>query len=539
MKRLIYISLLFVFLAACVPVPANTPAPATAAPTAIPPTQPAPAEPPQPWWRDAVFYEIFVRSFNDSNGDGIGDFNGITQKLDYLKTLGITAIWLMPIHPSPSYHGYDVLNFYAVNPQYGSLADFKQLLGAAHAKNIRIIIDLVLNHTSAQHPIFLDAKSNSQSKYRDWYVWSDTNPGSRWVQAGEAYYYAYFWEGMPDLNYRNPEVTLQMEKMSAFWLNSVGVDGFRIDAAKHLIEEGDKLENTPATHAWLQNYYTFYKAENRDAYVVGEVAGAGGSIAKTYENQMDQIFNFELANAFVNSSSGGSSSSVVSSYKFALKEKPDGNYATFLTNHDQNRIMSVLNGDENKAKVAASLLLTGPGTPFIYYGEEIGMQGKKPDEDIRLPMQWTSDLATSGFTSGQPWRNPGLNTSSMNVTVEIGNSNSLYNHYRALIALRLQYHALRTGSVTLLETNNPGVFASLRKQGPETILVLINLTSKPISAYKLTLSDSILTDGQYSPSVILGPKDDLAELQVNTGKFSAYQPLPELPPFSTILALIK
>ena len=214
---------------------------------------------PDAWWRNAVFYEIFVRSFYDSNNDGVGDFNGMAQKLDYIQSLGVNAIWLMPIHPSPSYHGYDVLNYYAVNSQYGTMDDFKNLLAEAHKRDIRIIIDLVLNHTSSQHPFFADANRDVNSAYRDWYVWSN-EPGANFHQGNGGYYYGNFWGGMPDLNYRNPDVTEQMYEVSRYWLEDIGVDGFRIDAAKHIIEEGNKLENTDSTHEWFKEYYAFYKS---------------------------------------------------------------------------------------------------------------------------------------------------------------------------------------------------------------------------------------------------------------------------------------
>ncbi len=237
---------------------------------------------------------------------------------------------------------------------------------------------------------------------------------------------------MPDLNYRNPEVTAQMENMVRFWLKDIGVDGFRIDAAKHLIEEGDKLENTQSTHDWFKGFYTYYKSIDPNAFTVGEAYGAGATLAKSYtDDQLDQIFNFEMSSGFINSVSGGSNSGVTSAIEFPLHRIPDFNFATFLTNHDQNRTMSVFNGDWGKAKAAATLLLTSPGTPFIYYGEEIGMQGKKPDEDIRLPMQWSSE-ANAGFTTGTPWRAPAVDYQKVNVVVQDKDNDSLLNHYRAL-----------------------------------------------------------------------------------------------------------
>jgi glycosidase len=390
MLRVCIAALLLALLASCAP-------PATEVP-------PAPES--HPWWRDAIFYEIFVRSFNDTDGDGVGDFNGITAKLDYLQSLGVDAIWLMPIQPSPSYHGYDVLNYYAVNPEYGSLEDFETLLAEAHQRDMRVIMDFVLNHTSNRHPWFADADGPA-SAHHDWYVWSETAADNHWHPVhGEppAFYYGYFGDHMPDLNYANPEVTKGMEDVARYWLTDIGVDGFRLDAAKHLIEQDGKLEDTPATHDWYKDFYTVYKEANPDAYVVGEVFGAGGLVAKTYTgDQMDQVFNFELASGAVNSASGGANSSINSALKFTLPEMPDGNYATFLTNHDQNRVMSVLQGEVSKARVAAAILLTAPGVPFIYYGEEIGMTGTKPDEDIRRPMQWDAG-PNAGFSTGSPWR---------------------------------------------------------------------------------------------------------------------------------------
>jgi len=238
-----------------------------------------------PWWNDSVFYEIFVRSFYDSDGDGIGDFNGIVEKMDYLNDgnpntstdLGITGIWLMPINPSPSYHGYSVTDYYSVNPEYGTMDDFENFLNEAHKRGIKVIVDLVLNHTSNQHPWFLNA-ADPTSPYHDWYIWSDTDPGyvgswgqEVWFEQGDEYYYSTFSEFMPDLNYTNPEVTQEMQNVVQFWVNEVGVDGFRLDAAKHLIEEGTKQANTISTHSWYEKFRPALKQINPHALVVGEI----------------------------------------------------------------------------------------------------------------------------------------------------------------------------------------------------------------------------------------------------------------------------
>lgn len=500
--------------------------------------QPAVLKEPEDWWRKAIFYEIFVRSFYDTNGDGVGDFRGIKQKLDYLQDLGVTAIWLMPIQPSPSYHGYDVTDYFAVNPEYGTMDDFRELLDAAHQRDMRIIIDLVLNHTSSQHPWFLDADSDPQSKYRDFFVWSTESRGNGWHAGLDGYYFGYFCDCMPDLNYRNPDVATEMFKVTDYWLNDIGVDGFRVDAAKHLIEEGDVRENTPATHEWLKGFYTTYKKQNPQAYTVGEVFGAGASVVKSYTgNQLDQIFNFEMSSGFVNSARGGANSGITSAVKFSLMDMPDFNFATFLTNHDQDRSMSVFNGNIGKAKIAATLLLTSPGTPFIYYGEEIGMTGQKPDEDIRLPMQWNSDV-NAGFTSGTPWRMPAGNYSMVNVANEVNDPESLLSHYRLLIQLRREYSAIRYGDMTLLEPGNPGIYAAIRRSTENNILILVNLTGTPVSEYQLRLTESILSDGSIKPILLFGTGDP-GKLRISNGGFSGYKPFEELPPYSSFIILLE
>lgn len=488
------------------------------------------------WWRDAVFYEIFVRSFYDSNGDGIGDFNGIAQKMDYIQSLGVNALWLMPIHPSPSYHGYDVIDYYATNSEYGSIDDFKNLLNETHNRDIKIIIDLVLNHTSSQHPFFVDANSGSDSEYRDWYVWSNES-GNQWHQGNDGYYFGFFCDCMPDLNYSNPDVTTEMFEVTRYWLEDIGVDGFRLDAAKHLIEDGDKLENTPATHEWFRDFYLFYKNEKSDAYAVGEVYGAGAFIATTYEEQFEHVFNFELASGLMNSVNGESNTGITSAWKFTLSDMTDGDYATFLTNHDQNRVMSVFNGNEEKAKLAAVILLTSPGTPFIYYGEEIGMQGKKPDEDIRLPMQWNAD-ENAGFTTASPWRAPNADHLLVNVAAQEDDPNSLLKLYRTLIQLRAKHPALRGGSISVLETGNTGVYAFLRSDGEENILVLVNLTDAAISEYALNLKESVLPNGKLTASSLLDSTQG-SDARIKGGVFSNYTPLSELPPYQAYIFQLK
>jgi len=530
-KKISLLFLIFALMAACAPSATTSPQTASPAPAATATLQP----PSLPWWRKAVFYEIFVRSFQDSNGDGIGDFNGITNRLDYLQDLGVTALWLMPINPSPSYHGYDVLNYYAVNPQYGTMADFKKLLAEAHKRDMRVIMDLVLNHTSNQHPFFVSANSDVNSPYRDFYRWAATYPGTHWHTGNTGFYYGFFSDRMPDLNYANPAVTTQIEQMSAFWLE-MGVDGFRIDAAKHLVEEGEKFENTVSNHAWLKGYYAAIKTDFPNAYTLGEIYGAGALVSKIYQNELDHIFNFEVASGSVNSALGQANSGINSAITFAKKDNPQGDFATFLTNHDQERVMSTLRGDVNKAKVAAALLLTAPGTPFLYYGEEIGMTGKKPDEYIRTPMQWDASPNT-GFTSGQPWIEINADfASGTNVAAEQADPASLWNLYRQLIALRRAHPALSMGDTLLPESANRGVYALLRVDSfsGETLLALVNLTGEPISQYALSASGLPLPDGEAAPQTLFGG-ETAAGVTISGGAFHAWQPLDSLPPYGIFI----
>jgi alpha-amylase len=522
--------------------PATFPSPTT---TPEPATTPTPGLPTgtagYPWWNDTVFYQIFVRSFYDSDGDGIGDLNGVIEKLDYLQEMGISGIWLMPIMPSPSYHGYDVTDFYDINPEYGTKEDFRRLMTAAHEKGIRVIIDMVFNHTSTEHPWFKEAR-NPDSERRDWYIWVDEAPrypgpwGQQvWHRAPSGYYYGVFWGGMPDLNFENPAVTAQMLDVTRFWLEEMGVDGFRLDAIKHLIEDGRIQENTPATIAWFEEFYTFYKSVDPDAVTIAEIWSRTAEVVPYIGNGVDVAFEFDLAQAMINSANNGGRTEVAIHHSNVTKNYPPGQYATFLANHDQNRTMSQLGGDTAKAKLAATLLLTSPGVPFIYYGDEIGMKGVKPDEDLRLPMQWSA-AAGGGFTSGRPWRPLHRSYPAENVALQQADPDSLLHHYRALIQLRNQHEALRVGDWRRVTVAEPQVYAFLRVHEDEVLLVLLNLGHQPISRYQLTLSEGPLPATVTAQRLFGDPARDPAPPAVNeSGGFTNYRPFPELPPQSSFV----
>lgn len=496
------------------------------------------------WWNDTVFYEIFVRSFKDSNGDGIGDFNGITEMLDYLNDgdptttsdLGITGIWLMPINESSSYHGYDVIDYYSLESEYGTKEDFLHLVEEAHKRGIRIIVDLVINHTGVAHPWF-QASNAGDPEFRDWYIWSSANPGYTgpwgeqvWYPGKNGYYYAVFWSGMPDLNLQNPAVTDEIYKITRFWLTEMNVDGFRLDAIRHFVEEGNYQENTKETHTWLQNYYQFYKSIDPAVFTVGEAWTRTSQIVEYVGDQVDIAFEFNLAEGFVNAANGPLVSTATSRLTTALVSYPAGQYAVFLTNHDQDRIMSVLLNDVQKAKLAAVLLLTSPGVPFLYYGEEIGMTGTKPDEDIRRPMQWNGSDPSAGFTSGSPWREVASDFPDANVTTESVDPDSLFNHYRELILLRNNHSALRTGKTILLETGSKSLYAILRYDDLEAFLILINVSPKSLVVDQYSISAKLWPiPASYTISTVMGPGDP-SPPQVNSSLgLDAYQPFVAIP----------
>jgi glycosidase len=502
-----------------------------------------------PWWNDTVFYEIFVRSFNDSDGDGIGDINGLIERLDYLNDgdpsttddLGITGIWLMPITESPSYHGYDVLDYFQVDEEYGTEEDFRRLIEEAHARGIRVIVDLVINHTSSQNPWFSESR-DPDSEDRDFYVWEAENPGYRgptgqkvWHGDGDnGFYYGVFWDQMPDLNLAGPEATQAMYDATSFWLEDMGADGFRLDAIKHLIEDGNLQENTPATHEWLQGFNDHYKGLNEDNFAVGEAWTSTREILKYTGDEVDIAFQFDLANDIINSSETGIGTLFASEMSGIVEAFPAGQYATFITNHDQNRTLSQLNGDESAAKVAASILLTSPGVPFIYYGEEIGMQGTKPDEDIRRPMQWTGDNIRVGFTEGLPWHAPHEDYPERNVALQNDDPDSLLYHYRALVHLRNEYEALRVGEWTLIDVKPSRLLAFLRHSENETLLVLINPSKNTVTDYSLDLEAGPLS-GPVQAELLFGIGSPMTPDVTDTGGFSGYAPIETLPPQSTFV----
>lgn len=471
-----------------------------------------------PWWNETVFYEIFVRSFKDSDGDGIGDFKGLTEKLDYLNDgddtttddLGITGIWLMPIHEAGSYHGYDVIDYKSVNAEHGGMNDFRLFLEEAHKRGIKVIIDLVLNHNSSQSEWFQNARTGRSATYRNFYRWSDNHPGfngpwgqNAWHWANGDYYYGIFWDGMPDLNYEEPQVKEAMFDVADFWLEDIGVDGFRLDAVKYILEEGQRQEDTQSTFTFWKEFTSRVKAANPDAFSVGEAWTSTENVVNyVKDDRIDYCFEFDLAGNILYSVNEGKVDNLYTQVQKMYNIYPHLQYGTFLANHDQNRIMDSFGNNESKIKAAAALYLTLPGIPYIYYGEEIGMSGVKPDEDIRLPMQW-NNARHAGFTDGTPWRGVHFNYREYNVEKEASEPNSLLNWYKQLIQLRNNEPALQLGTYEAISTNEDKVFAFLRSYQGENLLVIHNLGTSVVRDLALTFTELPISNGAWKVQDLL------------------------------------
>lgn len=487
------------------------------------------------WWNDAVFYEVFVRSFKDSNGDGKGDFKGLMEKLDYLNDgnpathndLGITAIWLMPVQESPSYHGYDVTDYRTIEQDYGTNADFLKFMDEAHKRGIKVIIDYVMNHTSTQHPWFISS-TNPNSDKRSWYVWQNTNPGTTapwngsqavWHSNNGSYYYGIFWSGMPDLNYNTPAVKTEMFNIAKFWLQDMKVDGFRLDAVKYIFESGNTLEDTPQTIQFWKDFRTYYKSVKPDAFAVGE-AWTSTDKVKPYVNDggLDYCFEFDLANTIISAANNGNASALKTQVDKVMGAYPYLQFGTFLSNHDMDRVMSQLFFSVPKAKVAANLLLTLPGVPYIYYGEEIGMTGKGADENKRTPLMWNSE-SQAGFTTGTPWRTVNADYEDKNIALQQYDTSSLWNTYKRLITIRNQQTALRRGNYQSITTSDAAQFAFLRQYLDENIIVVVNTGSTDFTNVQISLPAAGIAQGSYILAELQGGKTVPVTVD-NTGGFS-------------------
>jgi alpha-glucosidase len=481
------------------------------------------------WWKHAVIYQIYPRSFYDANGDGIGDIRGIIQKLDYLEWLGVDALWLSPINESPMYDfGYDISDYRSIDSVFGTLADFDELIEKAHACNIRIIMDLVINHTSYQHAWFQESRISRRSPKRDWYIWRDSREGEapnnwksvfggsawKWDEMTYQFYLHSFLEEQPDLNWRNSEVKKAVFADVSFWLDR-GIDGFRLDVVNWFVKDnrfrnnpmlfGVPLfqrhlfdRNRPETHELLKEFRSLLN-RYADKMSVGEVfslpPGDPGLSARFVGDGTDQLhmsFDFSLLYRPWNARM------YYKCIKRWLSALPDKGWPCHvLSNHDQFRSMSRFGFDsEKRAKVAAVLLLTLKGTPFVYYGEEIGMKngsiprnmicdplGKKywpfyaGRDRARTPMQWNG-TKSAGFTVEKPWLPVHADYMQTNVLVQMNDTSSLLYVYKNLISLRREKNLLRDGDIHFSLKGRHGVIAYFRENEQFRIFIVLNFLNK-------------------------------------------------------------
>lgn len=451
-------------------------------------------------------YQVFPYSFADSNDDGIGDLNGITENLDYFsEILDIDCIWLNPIHPSPTYHKYDVTNYYGIDRQFGTMADFETLIDEAEAKGIRVLMDLVINHTSSQHPWFINASIGNEATYRNWYVWNTLEDRTKfpdrtgWYLKNGVYYFASFWSEMPELNFDNPAVRDEIKNILTFWLEK-GVSGFRIDAAKHIYDTKEYPAGTPTLKENINYFREFnyhVKQVNPDAFVIGEVYTSGSSYVSNFFEGMDSAFNFEFAEILITALQSNAQLNLIDKMitaqtNFANKKQQPLD-SVFLTNHDQNRIADQVGLNINKMKLASQILMTMPGIAWMYYGEEIGMSGMKPDNNIRQPFKWGEgriDYTTQGGTSIGAWS--GYNSTLPGMTEQLLDENSLLSTYIEMIKVRNENKVLSRGLISEINHSRSELLVYVLTYQNQSVLVVHNLTPNDVTINHNLASYSIV-----------------------------------------------
>jgi maltose alpha-D-glucosyltransferase/alpha-amylase len=486
------------------------------------------------WYKDAIFYEVYVRGFYDSSGDGVGDFRGLTAKLDYLNWLGITCVWLLPFYESPLRDGgYDISDYYAVLPDYGTIADFKQFLIAAHDRGIRVIADLVINHTSDQHPWFQDSRSSPDSPKRDWYVWCDSNQKysqarviftdterSNWTwdeQAG-AFYWHRFFRHQPDLNYDNAAVRQAMLDVVSFWLE-LGVDGFRVDAAPYLFErEGTNCENLPETHEFLKTLRRFVEERYPNALLLAEANQWPEDVVQYFGDgdEFHMGYNFPIMPRLFMALRQEDRRPIVEILERTPEIPASCQWGMFLRNHDEltlemvtdeerdylyneyakdrrmrvnigirRRLAPLMDNGRRRIELLHALLFSLPGSPFLYYGDEIGMGDNiyLGDRDgVRTPMQWTADR-NAGFSQADFAQlyfpiimDPVYGYQAVNVEAQQRYGTSLLNWVREMIHLRKRHSVFGRGAISLIKPDNRKVFAFTRSYLDEIVLCVFNLS---------------------------------------------------------------
>jgi maltose alpha-D-glucosyltransferase / alpha-amylase len=494
------------------------------------------------WFQEAVFYELYIRAYADSNGDGKGDFRGAIEKLDHIKSLGVDCIWIMPMYPSPlKDDGYDVADYYSIHPDYGDLHDFKAFLDAVHARGLRLIIDLVMNHTSADHPWFQAARGDPHSPYRDYYVWSDTDEKyqdariifldtepSNWTydeKAGQ-YFWHRFYSHQPDLNYDNPAVHEEMFRVIRFWMD-MGIDGFRADAVPYLYErEGTNCENLPETHEFLKKVRRLMDKEYPDAVLIAEANQWPEDLIPYFGDgdEFQVCFHFPIMPRLYQALKSGDKKPVVDIWSRTPPIPPGTQWMTFLRNHDEltlemvtpevrywmweqyapqprmrlnlgirRRQLPLLDGEKARWFLLNALFLSLPGAPILYYGDEIGMGDNIWLEDrngVRTPMQWHSGK-NAGFSDAEETYLPLIDDEvygyqTVNVAAQEADPDSYLNWTRFLVRTRQGEKALRAGDFAWVETGNTAVLAFKRFTEHGEVLCLFNLSDKEQTIRKVS-----------------------------------------------------
>ena len=487
------------------------------------------------WYKDSIIYQAHVRAFFDSNGDGVGDFKGLEQKLDYLEELGINAIWLMPFFPSPLRDdGYDISDYRSVHGSYGTLEDFQDFLESAHRRQIRVIIEMVLNHTSDQHPWFQESRSSQDNPRRDWYVWSDTDTryqGTRinfldtelsnwaWDPVSKSYYWHRFFSHQPDLNYDNPAVREEMWGVMKFWLD-MGVDGFRLDAVPYLVErEGTSCENLPETHAIIKDLRRRLDEQYPGKMLLAEANQWPADLRPYFADgdEFHMAFHFPLMPRMFMAVKLEDRKPITEILRQTPEIPPNCQWCLFLRNHDEltlemlsdiersfmndsyaqdksmrinlgirRRLAPLLENDRRRIDLMNAILMSMPGTPSIYYGDEIGMGDNINLGDrngVRTPMQWTGGW-NAGFSATEAEKlyapliqDPVYGYPAVNVVSQKRTSHSLLNWMASLIAVRKSSRVFGSGSIQFLYPVNHRILAYVRQLDKETVLVVNNLSS--------------------------------------------------------------
>jgi maltose alpha-D-glucosyltransferase/alpha-amylase len=516
------------------------------------------------WYKDAVFYEVHVKAFMDGDGNGIGDFAGLTTKLDYVRDLGVDCLWILPMYPSPLRDdGYDIADFYGIHPAYGTVEDFQKFLDAAHDRGLRVIADLVMNHTSDQHPWFQAARTDPASPFRDYYVWSDTDQRYRdariiftdteksnwtWDPVAKKYYWHRFFSHQPDLNYANPAVKAAMLDVMRFWLDR-GLDGFRCDAVPYLMErEGTTGENLPETHAICKEFRRVLDREYGGGRILLAEANQWPEDVRPYFGSGDEFhmaFHFPLMPRLYMAVRREDRLPITDIFTHTPPIPPTCQWCVFLRNHDEltlemvtheerdymyfayasdpamklnlgirRRLAPLMDNDRRRIELLNCLLLTLPGSPIIYYGDEIGMGDNVHLGDrngVRTPMQWSADR-NAGFSAADPTQlylpvisDPVYSYQAVNVEAQEKQPGSLLSTMKQLIATRKRSPAFGRGDVEFLRPRNHSVLAFLRRHADETLLIVANLSGRtqpaelPLSAYEGAVPVEMLGGTRFPP----------------------------------------